>query len=269
MGLGCSAAVCRARPRGAIRFRPGRRLGRRMQGRRRQPRSPPARAPPQAPWLRGGRPRSEDFARHDFVGRDRTSAKQEPNDWPMRLGAIRFVSRSDSDLARLTAAEQGQGICCCPIRYADRGLPMQDWTKAKIEFGRFGRRLIEADFSGGDLTSDGGLARNARLQAQVALAKAALADAYKTHKTRATADRRVQPSGQELAHRGHLCGCRLVDIQAFHRRRTGWITATTGCRGSGNASLRTTHSPREMVSSHMPTTTMSEASPVGGFPVIR
>jgi hypothetical protein len=30
-------------------------------------------------------------------------------------------------------------------------------TDAKIEFGRFGRRVIEADFNGGDLSSDGGL----------------------------------------------------------------------------------------------------------------
>lgn len=28
-------------------------------------------------------------------------------------------------------------------------------TKNRIDFGRFGRRLIEADFSGGDLSSDG------------------------------------------------------------------------------------------------------------------
>jgi hypothetical protein len=30
-------------------------------------------------------------------------------------------------------------------------------TDAEIEFGRFGCRVIEADFNGGDLSSDGGL----------------------------------------------------------------------------------------------------------------
>ena len=30
-------------------------------------------------------------------------------------------------------------------------------AKTKIEFGRFSRRLIQANFSGGDLSSDGGL----------------------------------------------------------------------------------------------------------------
>ena len=34
---------------------------------------------------------------------------------------------------------------------------MPKCTDAKIDFGRFGRRVIEADFSGGDLSSDGGL----------------------------------------------------------------------------------------------------------------
>jgi hypothetical protein len=34
---------------------------------------------------------------------------------------------------------------------------MPDCTEDKIEFGRLGRRLIEADFSGGDLSSDGGM----------------------------------------------------------------------------------------------------------------
>jgi hypothetical protein len=34
---------------------------------------------------------------------------------------------------------------------------MSKCTDARIDFGRFGRRVIEADFSGGDLSSDGGL----------------------------------------------------------------------------------------------------------------
>ena len=34
---------------------------------------------------------------------------------------------------------------------------MPKCTQGKIDFGRFGRRVIEADFNGGDLSSDGGL----------------------------------------------------------------------------------------------------------------
>lgn len=45
--------------------------------------------------------------------------------------------------------------------------------------------------------------------------------------------------------------------------------ALTGGVGPGISKLRTTHSPTAMVSSHMPTTTMSVGSPVGGSPLIR
>jgi len=34
---------------------------------------------------------------------------------------------------------------------------MPKCTQGKIDFGRLGRRVIEADFSGGELSSDGGL----------------------------------------------------------------------------------------------------------------
>ena len=34
---------------------------------------------------------------------------------------------------------------------------MPKCTGDRIEFGRLGRRVIEADFSGGDLSSDGGM----------------------------------------------------------------------------------------------------------------
>jgi hypothetical protein len=34
---------------------------------------------------------------------------------------------------------------------------MPKCTKSRIDFGRFGRRVIEVDFSGGDLSSDGGV----------------------------------------------------------------------------------------------------------------
>ena len=34
---------------------------------------------------------------------------------------------------------------------------MPDCTESRMQFGRLGRRVIEADFDGGDLSSDGGL----------------------------------------------------------------------------------------------------------------
>ena len=50
---------------------------------------------------------------------------------------------------------------------------------------------------------------------------------------------------------------------------TGYAAVMTGFGILGSASRRTTHSPKAMLISHMPTTTMSEASPRGGFPVNR
>jgi hypothetical protein len=52
---------------------------------------------------------------------------------------------------------------------------MPKCTKDKIDFGRFGRRLIEADFSGGDLSSDGGLLLLRQLDRHLGLSRAAAA----------------------------------------------------------------------------------------------
>ena len=52
---------------------------------------------------------------------------------------------------------------------------MPKCTKNKIDFGRFGRRLIEADFSGGDLSSDGGLLLLRQVDRHLGLSRAAAA----------------------------------------------------------------------------------------------
>ncbi len=52
---------------------------------------------------------------------------------------------------------------------------MPKCTDAKIDFGRFGRRVIEADFSGGDLSSDGGLLLLRQVDAHLGLSRAAAA----------------------------------------------------------------------------------------------
>jgi hypothetical protein len=52
---------------------------------------------------------------------------------------------------------------------------MPKCTQAKIEFGRFGRRVIEADFSGGDLSSDGGLLLLRQVDQHLGLSRAAAA----------------------------------------------------------------------------------------------
>ena len=52
---------------------------------------------------------------------------------------------------------------------------MPKCTQRRIEFGRFGRRVIEADFSGGDLSSDGGLLLLRQVDRHIGLTRAAAA----------------------------------------------------------------------------------------------
>ena len=52
---------------------------------------------------------------------------------------------------------------------------MPKCTQERIEFGRLGRRVIEADFSGGDLSSDGGLLLLRQVDEHLGLSRAAAA----------------------------------------------------------------------------------------------
>ncbi|WP_437928635.1 LysR family transcriptional regulator [Sorangium sp. So ce291] len=60
--------------------------------------------------LRGGRLKTADFGRHDFVGYEGTMGKGVKMTWLEAHGAKRFVVRSNSHFALLEAALQGQGI---------------------------------------------------------------------------------------------------------------------------------------------------------------
>ena len=52
---------------------------------------------------------------------------------------------------------------------------MPDCTESRMQFGRLGRRVIEADFDGGDLSSDGGLMLLRRVDQRIGLSRAAAA----------------------------------------------------------------------------------------------
>ena len=54
-------------------------------------------------------------------------------------------------------------------------LPMPKCTEGRIEFGRVGRRIIEANFDGGDLSSDGGLMLLRRVDERIGLSRAGAA----------------------------------------------------------------------------------------------
>jgi DNA-binding transcriptional LysR family regulator len=60
--------------------------------------------------MRGGRLRSADFGRHDFVAHDESLAHAPQTGWLVAQGAKRFVFRSNSDLAVLEATLHGQGV---------------------------------------------------------------------------------------------------------------------------------------------------------------
>ena len=50
---------------------------------------------------------------------------------------------------------------------------MPKCTEQKLDFGRLGRRVIEADFSGGDLSSEGGAVLLRRMDQRLGLTAAA------------------------------------------------------------------------------------------------
>ena len=52
---------------------------------------------------------------------------------------------------------------------------MPNCTQQGLDFGRIGRRVIEADFSGGDLSSDGGLLLLRKADQRIGLSKAVAA----------------------------------------------------------------------------------------------
>jgi hypothetical protein len=53
------------------------------------------------------------------------------------------------------------------------GLPMPKCTDATVEFGRLGRRVIEANFEGGDISSDGGVLLLLRVDERIGVSGAA------------------------------------------------------------------------------------------------
>ena len=52
---------------------------------------------------------------------------------------------------------------------------MPECTESRMQFGRLGRRVIEADFDGGDLSSDGGLMLLRQIDQRIGLSRAAAA----------------------------------------------------------------------------------------------
>lgn len=68
--------------------------------------------------VRDGRVRAGDFARHDFVGFDRSMSKLPQAEWLVEQGATRFTVKSNSDAAIVEATLAGQGMSVLADAYA-------------------------------------------------------------------------------------------------------------------------------------------------------
>lgn len=99
---------------------------------------------------------------------------------------------------------------------------MPDCTESKMQFGRLGRRVIEADFSAGDLSSDGGLMLLRRVDERIGLSRAAAAvldDARE--QTRITHSLR-----DLIAQRLYALCCGYEDLNDHDRLRTDSLMQT-------------------------------------------
>lgn len=112
---------------------------------------------------------------------------------------------------------------------------MPKCTEGKIAFGRVGRRVVEADFSGGDLSSDGGLMLLKRADERIGLTRAAAAvlsdrrdPARITHELRTL-----------LAQRIYALCCGYEDLNDHTRLRGDLLLQTAVGRAESLASAPT------------------------------
>jgi hypothetical protein len=112
---------------------------------------------------------------------------------------------------------------------------MPDCTGGKMRLGRVGRRPIEADFSGGDLSSDGGLMLVRRVDERLGLSEAvaaALGDARDSS--------RIEHSLRDLvAQRLYGLCCGYEDLNDHDRLRTDLLMQTAVGRDEALASAPT------------------------------
>ena len=112
---------------------------------------------------------------------------------------------------------------------------MPKCTGDRIEFGRLGRRLIEADFSGGDLSSDGGMMLLRQVDERIGLTRAAAAVVSDPRDP----DRVVHPMRELLAQRIYALCCGHEDLNDHERLREDVLVQTALGRDQALASAPT------------------------------
>lgn len=112
---------------------------------------------------------------------------------------------------------------------------MPHCTEGRIGFGRLGRRVIEADFDGGDLSSDGGLMLLRRVDERIGLSRAA-AEALGDARDPA----RIEHSLRDLlAQRLYALCCGYEDLNDHDRLRSDLLMQTAVGRDEPLASSPT------------------------------
>jgi len=112
---------------------------------------------------------------------------------------------------------------------------MPDCTDSKMGFGWLGRRVIEADFSGGDLSSDGGLMLLRRVDERIGLSRAVAAVLDD-----ARDGSRITHSLRDLiAQRLYALCCGYEDLNDHDRLRTDLLMQTAVGRTTALASAPT------------------------------
>ena len=112
---------------------------------------------------------------------------------------------------------------------------MPKCTGDRIEFGRLGRRVIEADFSGGDLSSDGGMMLLRQVDERIGLTRAAAAVVCDPRDP----DRVVHPMRELLAQRIYALCCGHEDLNDHERLREDVLMQTALGRDQALASAPT------------------------------
>ena len=112
---------------------------------------------------------------------------------------------------------------------------MPKCTEARIDFGRLGRRIIEADFSGGELSSDGGLMLLRQVDRCIGLTRAAAA-ALSDSRDRSKV---VHSLGDLLAQRVYALCCGYEDLNDHDRLRDDVLLQTALGRAETLASAPT------------------------------
>ncbi len=114
----------------------------------------------------------------------------------------------------------------------NRGLPVPKCTYDVVEFGRVGRRVVQAAFDGGDITSDAGVMLLREVDRRLGLTKAAAA-CFSDHRRKASVEHSIHDM---LAQRIFALACGSEDVADHNTLRADLVLQTAVGRDRALAS---------------------------------